>query len=295
MKELELIAAPHPPSAWTETVVRGVDQHNIAVTGLPDYYPVGFVIPGPHGEIMGGLRGEIWGGWMNVMSLWVSGALRGRGYGAALMARAHRYAVEKSCTHAFLRTGSYEARPFYEKLGYSVYAQLHDHPIAPHIRYFMSRPLGAMSEHAARKTDLAIVMNPYLPREAEDAIRGGITWHAHAAIGLPETEWSPHNCFLRDEDGEITGGVLANLWGDWMYVEYVWVDRPIRGGGHASRLMTAAEQGAAAHGCTNAFLGTFSFQARPLYEKLGYHVFGEQKDYPKGHSHYHLTKRLAGK
>jgi hypothetical protein len=42
--------------------VRGVDQHNVAVTGLSDYYPVGFVIRGGRGEVLGGLLGDIWGG-----------------------------------------------------------------------------------------------------------------------------------------------------------------------------------------------------------------------------------------
>ncbi len=275
-------------------MVRGVDQHNIAVTGLSDYYPVGFLVSGPGGEILAGLRGDIWGGWMNVMSLWVSAALRGRGYGAALMAEAHRYALRKSCTHAFLRTGSYEARPFYEKLGYRVYAELNDHPIAPHRRYFLSRGLEVRAEPAVRKTDLPIAMSPYLSREAEGTIRAGIAAHTHAAIGLPETEWFPHNFFVRDRDGEVVGGVLGNVWGQWLYVDYVWVDRPIRGRGYASRLMTAAEQAAIARRCAHSFLGTFSFQARPLYEKLGYQVFGEEKDHPKGHSHYLLTKRLTG-
>jgi ribosomal protein S18 acetylase RimI-like enzyme len=291
--ELKIIAEPYPRSEWKETVVRGVDQHNVAVTGLPDYYPVGSLITGQGGEILGGLQGEIWGGWLHVMHLWISAALRGRGYGDALMAHAHRYALQKSCTHAFLRTGSYEARAFYEKLGYSVYAELKNHPVAPHLRYFMSRRLEAGREPTPLKTDLPIAMNPYLSQEAENAIRIGIASHAHAAIGLPETEWSPHNYFLRDASGEIMGGVLGNLWSEWFYVDYVWVDRTARGKGHASRLMAAAEQGAMTRGCTNAFLGTFSFQARPLYEKLGYRVFGELKEYPKGHSHFHLTKRLA--
>ena len=294
MDEPNIVCDPHPSPEWTETVVRGVDQHNVAVTGLSDYYPVGLLVSGAGGEVLAGLRGDIWGGWMNVMSLWVSVALRGRGYGAALMAHAHRYARRKSCTHAFLRTGSYEARPFYEKLGYRLYAELSDHPIAPHRRYFLSREFDAAAELELPTTELPIVISPLLPREAVNTIRAGIASHAHAAIGLPETEWFPHNFFLRDRDGEIVGGVLGNVWARWLYVDYVWVDRSIRGKGHASRLMKAAEQGAIARGCAHSFLGTFSFQARPLYEKLGYHVFGEERDHPKGHTHYLLTKRLVG-
>jgi hypothetical protein len=41
-----------------------------------------------------------------------------------------------------------------------------------------------------------------------------------------------------------------------------------------------------------AFLDTFSFQARPFYEKLGYHVFGMLENHPAGHQHYFMTKQL---
>jgi len=103
-------------------VISGLDRHNVAVTGLADYYPVGFFVFRESREVAAGLRGDIWGGWMHVERLWVAPGLRGSGLGAALVASAHRYALAKGCAHSFLRTGSYEARPFYEKLGYSVYA-----------------------------------------------------------------------------------------------------------------------------------------------------------------------------
>ena len=292
MREVKIIGEPYPPHAWSETVIRGVDNHNIAVTGLADYYPVGFFVKGRGGEVVGGLLGDIWGGWMLVGSLWVSEPLRGRGYGAELMARAHQYAIEKNCTHAYLQTGSYEARPLYEKLGYSVYGELKNHPAPPHSRYFLSRRLDAREPSPLQVKELAIVMDPYHSKEAELTVRQGITAHANAAIGLPDGEWSPFNFFLRDEAGEILGGALGNCWNDWMYVAYLWVDRSLRGNGWATKLMTTAEEHAIGKRCRSAFLGTFSFQARPLYEKLGYRMFGEEKDHPQGHSHYLMMKSL---
>ena len=50
MRELTIISEPYPSAAWRETVVRGVDQHNVAITGLADYYPVGFVMRGARGD-----------------------------------------------------------------------------------------------------------------------------------------------------------------------------------------------------------------------------------------------------
>jgi len=292
MREVHIIAEPFPPKAWIETVERGVDNHNIAVTGLADYYPVGLFVKGDRGEILGGLLGDIWGGWMLVGSLWVAPSLRGRGYARELMARAHQYARAKSCTHSYLRTGSYEARPLYEKLGYSVYAELKNQPIAPHSRYFMGKVLDPHEHIALHVKELAIVMDPYPSNEAVNTVRSGISIHANAAIGLPEIEWTSHNFFLRDEHGEILGGVMGNLWGDWMYIAYVWVDRALRGHGHASKMLVTAEEQAILRGCSNAFLDTFSFQARPLYEKLGYELFGVEEDHPKGHRHFLLKKHL---
>jgi len=132
----------------------------------------------------------------------------------------------------------------------------------------------------------AIVMDPFPAQEIEDAVARGI--EAHANIGAVER--GPLNVFLRAGDGEIAGGVLGNLWGDWMYAKYVWVERGLRGRGHAVRLLRAAEHGAMARGCKRAFLSTFSFQARPLYEQLGYRVFGELADCPRGYRLYHRAK-----
>jgi GNAT superfamily N-acetyltransferase len=293
--EPSIVTEPDPIPAWTETVISGVDRHNVAVTGLSDYYPVGFFTYGKDREVLAGLVGDIWGGHMHVRQLWVAPALRGKGYAAALMDRAHRYAVRKSCTRAFLTTNSYEARPFYEKLGYGVYAEMANHPVAPHYRFFMSRSLQNYGDAPARDIGVTISMDPYPARAVENALRDGIGAHANAAIGRPEPQRWVNNFFLREETSEIVGGVLANFWGDWMYASFVWVDRAFRGKGYATKLMTTAEAHAIARGCTGAFLSTFSFQARPLYESLGYRVFGELIDYPKGHSLYYLAKRLGGK
>jgi GNAT superfamily N-acetyltransferase len=59
-----------------------------------------------------------------------------------------------------------------------------------------------------------------------------------------------------------------------------------------SELMARAEAEARARGCIGVYIDTFSFQARPFYEKHGYTVFAEITDYPPGHSRFFLSKRL---
>ncbi len=102
----------------------------------------------------------------------------------------------------------------------------------------------------------------------------------------------PVQYYLRDTDDEVLGGVLGQIWGDWLHINVVWVAEPARGHGYARAMIAEAEAYAKKRGCRGAFLETFSFQARPLYEGLGYVLFGEIKDYPPGHSHYFLKKEF---
>jgi GNAT superfamily N-acetyltransferase len=291
MSERKIVVEPDPPKAWIETVQRGLRNHNTAATGIVEFYPVGFFIKDASGAVTGGLLGNIVGGWLHVRSLWVDRMWRGRGYGVGLMAAAEDYAIAKGCVAGFLQTASYEARPLYEKLGYCVFGELNDHPVAGHRRYWMTkRPLTGI---AANRHDAKIVMQPYAPADVQGIITRGIQTHANAAIGLPEQVWLAADVFLRSSDGEILGGALGNTWGLWLFVSDLWVDTAVRGKGYATKLMTAIERHALERRCSYSYLDTFSFQARPLYEKLGYKVFGTLEDHPKGHTHYFMKKTLA--
>lgn len=52
------------------------------------------------------------------------------------------------------------------------------------------------------------------------------------------------------------------------------------------------ESEAAKLGCKYAHLDTYSFEARPFYEKHGYTLFATLGNYPEGHSKHFLKKTL---
>jgi GNAT superfamily N-acetyltransferase len=106
-------------------------------------------------------------------------------------------------------------------------------------------------------------------------------------------EWHPVAFFLKTDEGEILGGLLGQIWARWLSVATLAVREPFRGRGYGSRLLARAEQYALEAACTNSWLSTFSFQARPFYERCGYRVFGTLEDYPKGHSLFFMTKHLV--
>ncbi|HEY1259750.1 MAG TPA: GNAT family N-acetyltransferase [Stellaceae bacterium] len=90
-------------------------------------------------KIVAGLAGETYCGWLFVKYLWVSEGLRGRGVGRELILRAESCARALGCHSAWLDTFSFQARGFYEKLGYSEFGRL-DYPPG-HSRHFLQKRL----------------------------------------------------------------------------------------------------------------------------------------------------------
>jgi len=133
-------------------IVNGVDSYNIAVTGLPDYFPVNFVLRGARGDLLGGVLGQLWGGWLQVTYLWVAEAARGAGHGTRLMENAELYARSRGAVAATVETHSFQARPFYERLGYEVFGALDGYPPG-HVKFFLKKkpsPKTSMRSSGAR-------------------------------------------------------------------------------------------------------------------------------------------------
>ncbi len=124
-----------------------------------------------------------------------------------------------------------------------------------------------------------------------EVLREGLRQHAAPFVSVPG--FHQIAVFLRDERGRIRGGVAARINWNWLDVFLVWVDEALRTEGWGRRLMEAIEAVAIERGCTEAHLDTFSYQARPFYERLGYHVFAQLDDYPIGHQRFYLRKRLS--
>jgi GNAT superfamily N-acetyltransferase len=105
-------------------------------------------------------------------------------------------------------------------------------------------------------------------------------------------DWEPLALGLRDSTGLLRGGAYgATMWG-WLMLDGLWVAPDLRGRGLGARLLAAAEAVARRRGCRGVSLGTFDFQARVFYERHGYSVFGQLPEFPAGHTHFHLAKRL---
>ena len=81
-------------------------------------------IRGEDGTLLGGVVGRLAGDSVYMEVVWNDESVRGTGLGRETMRLVEERARELGAREAWLYTMSFQAKPFYEKLGYSQFAEL---------------------------------------------------------------------------------------------------------------------------------------------------------------------------
>ena len=136
---------------------------------------------------------------------------------------------------------------------------------------------------------MRIVLKDAVSPAERDAMIAPLVAH-NTAQGVDFTHLSLRSR-VEDDGGNVVGGVTGHSRWGWLYLATVAVpaelrgkvgtptDRGDRGGGGAARMPVH-------------LVDTYSFQARPFYEKLGYQVFGQLPDHPPGHTRFLCSRPL---
>jgi GNAT superfamily N-acetyltransferase len=114
----------HPSADELRQIVDGVRSFNRTVVGHAPPRPVACFLRDDEGRIVGGAQGDLWGSSVHIAGMWVAEDHRGKGHGSALLKAVEDYAAERGHLLAYLETTSFQARPFYESLGYRVFGEL---------------------------------------------------------------------------------------------------------------------------------------------------------------------------
>jgi GNAT superfamily N-acetyltransferase len=131
---------PGASEADTAFVRQGLRQFNNQFIKDDGFQAINLFLRSEDGAIAGGLLGELYWGWLSISIVWVDKSLRQQGYGERLVRMAEEEALKNGCQAVHLDTMSFQAKPFYEKLGYAVFGVLDDLPVG-HQRIFMWKKL----------------------------------------------------------------------------------------------------------------------------------------------------------
>ena len=234
------------------------------------------------GAVAGGMYATHWMGWAKLEMSYLPEHRRGQGLGARMLATLERAAVGRGCHGLWLQSFSVQAPGFYEKQGYAVVGRLQDRPPG-HEDVFLAKEAGL----GARPATLAVEFDCDPAHRA--TLRTKLVAYTDERAGPSETR--DFALLVRDEDGAIQGGMWGHSGRFWLYIDLFGLPPDLRRAGLGTKLLGMAEAEARARGCIGLYLDTFSFQARPFYEKHGLSVFGQIDNYPAGHVRYFLSKR----
>lgn len=107
-----------------------------------------------------------------------------------------------------------------------------------------------------------------------------------------EAESEPLNLYLEDEKGNLMAGLVAETFGNWLEIEYLFVKEELRGQGIGSKLLQRAENEAKNRNCRFSFVNTYQFQAPDFYLSHGYKEVFILEDYPYTGQRYYYQKDL---
>lgn len=142
MKEYEIIVEASSSPEDKGIVMRGLRSYNISQAGDPDVQQLNVFLRDETETVVGGLLCLTYWGWLSIETIWITDFLRRKGYGTKLVATAEAEALKRGCRHAILDTYSFQARSFYEHLGYETFGVLENFP-AGHQRVFMRKTLNS--------------------------------------------------------------------------------------------------------------------------------------------------------
>lgn len=102
----------------------------------------------------------------------------------------------------------------------------------------------------------------------------------------------PLNIYVEDQQGNLIAGMVAETFGNWLEIEYLYVQENLRGQGLGSNILNRAEKEARERKCKYSFVNTYQFQAPDFYKKHGYEEVFALKEYPYTGERYYYTKEL---
>jgi len=136
--DITLVLDPAP--ADEKAVLDGLRSYNEAAGGPSGHQPMAVLLKDDSGQTVGGLTGRAIYDWLFISLLHIPETYRGQGVGTKLMARAEEFARDRGLAGIWLDTYDFQARGFYEKLGFKVFGTIDGHPRGG-ARYFLEKRL----------------------------------------------------------------------------------------------------------------------------------------------------------
>ena len=221
--------------------------------------------------------------------LWVEERYRRQRIGSALIREAEHTAREKGCRFMTLGTFDFQAKPLYEKLGFTVCGIIENCPTEGHTHYDMIKRIDTPSDESAAAS-CTFEIQPGDEDDAEYIDDKLVEYNWSQVPAVHDFEGIGRKIQGCNDEPAAAGFAGVNFW-NIAFLEMLWVDEPHRNQGIGSCLLSEIEREAKEKGACIVMIDARDWNVE-FFKKLGYTVYCTLEDYPNGHSKYKLQKRL---
>ncbi len=136
--KVEVIESPDQSIA--DFFEKRIEEFNLARWEVTEKKPIAVKVTDDDGELVAGAAGKTFGLWLLLDNLWVAESNRGQDLGSKILVALENAAKVRGCQFVLLDTLNFQARPFYEKHGYSVQWTQKNYP-RDGMKFFMVKEL----------------------------------------------------------------------------------------------------------------------------------------------------------
>jgi len=276
---------------------KGLEAYNMEKTNGEFNSPqpwLNLVLKDHEGKIVGGILTSTlyWSLYLEV--LWVDNKYRGLGYGRHLVLAAQKLAKKNGCITSHVYTFSWQAPDFYQAVGYKLIATYEGYHGGITELILMKR-LDTIDDESAQKVDSTrFTISEDSTEESQTIVRKGLrsNFEKYVSDLMKEYPQTGYKLVIKNDDGQVIGGVNGYTIFGTMNVEALWVDEIYRGKGYGRDLLLHAEKLAKEKGCIAGQIACFSFQNLAFLKKQGYNSHGVSDGYPEEVKEYYLIRKF---
>jgi len=246
------------------------------------------------GNVQGGVIASTVFKVMHLEVLWVADEYRRHGYGGQLVLGAEQIGSANGCLTSQTWTFSFQGPEFYPTIGYKPIGIYDGYPDGITEHAFMKRLGSHLHDRIAFGVpdSRGFTLTTDVSEEDQETFHEGLHRHVVAHVG-DGYKGIRIKLVIRDQGGELIGGLSAWSTLRNLIFECVWIEEKFRKKGLGRMLVMEMERIARENGCVASQAYCFSFQAPEFFEKIGYKVLGISDGYPPPVNELYLIKKYA--
>jgi GNAT superfamily N-acetyltransferase len=218
--------------------------------------------------------------------LWVKEEYRKFRYGTMILENIEKEALEKGAYFAHLDTLGFQAKDFYVKKGYEVFAVL-DECALNNKMYYMKKNLSNVNMDF--KTN--VVIENGTDEELGLIDDGIVGYNAQQVPFTNEQAFYDIDKVIKDSEGNIIAGIATTImtWQD-LCIHGMWASEDYLDENLKGKLLNEVEMEVKERGGNVLIHKTFDGETKDVYVKNGYEVYGILEDYLVDCKAYYLKK-----